>query len=139
MHIPSNDEIRKAVIKKQMSVETSEDIVLLELGKAVLNTPEGWPEKKEPDLFTTLNSEGGFTTPGCLLSLANEVEKQRLRNDAISCEARNNAIDECRLALLRREVPTVEEIRNVIAEYGPLKTGTEKIQELIKSKQEKKQ
>lgn len=128
MHIPSNDEIRKAVIKKQMSVETSEDIVLLELGKAVLNTPEGWPEKNKKNF--------------------GDMTREEINPDYLW--GREKGIDECNLARLKEkqvEVPTIEEIEKAIkyhtkvCKYGYWTSNSlaKAVQELIKSKQEKKQ
>ena len=56
------------------------------------------PEERYCDLLNTPNTVGGVISPGCLLGLANEVEKQRLRNDVIETDAFNS----CRSEILKR-------------------------------------
>ena len=121
--------------------------------EAYLNTPEGWPEKKEygPRCSMCDSEEGAPYCDSC-----------KIANNGV--DFWNKAIDECRKAAMKgcpccgvarivekqAEVPTVEEILHTMKEIWRENEKTETlgdwmrrtakaVQELIKSKQKEKQ
>lgn len=87
---------------------------------------KGMPEERYCDLLNTPNTAGGVVSPGCLLGLADEIEKQRLRNNVIETDAFNQSLHLCRLAHAkncqecRERVPTIEDIYNELITQLPM-------------------